>query len=75
MRKSVVLPAPFGPMTPTIPPAGSEKYSSVDQQPVAVALDDVAGLDDDVAEPRPGRDVDLDPVELHVRLLGEQLLV
>ena len=28
MRKSVVLPAPFGPMTPTMPPFGSEKLRS-----------------------------------------------
>jgi hypothetical protein len=28
MRKSVVLPAPFGPMTPTMPPRGSEKFRS-----------------------------------------------
>src|SRR5438552_188452 len=27
-RKSVVLPAPFGPMTPTMPPRGSEKLRS-----------------------------------------------
>mgnify|MGYP000349523774 CR=1 FL=1 len=27
MRKSVVLPAPFGPITPTIPPGGSEKFT------------------------------------------------
>jgi hypothetical protein len=27
MRNSVVLPAPFGPMMPTMPPAGSEKLS------------------------------------------------
>ena len=36
----------------------------LDEQPVAEALRDAVGLDDDVAEPRPGRDVDLDPVEL-----------
>ena len=28
MRKSVVLPAPFAPMTPTMPPGGSENDSS-----------------------------------------------
>ena len=28
MRKSVVLPAPFGPITPTMPPGGSEKVKS-----------------------------------------------
>ena len=38
----------------------------LEQQPVAVGLGDVARLDDDVAEPRAGRDVDLDAVELDV---------
>ena len=47
----------------------------LDEQPVAEALLDALGLDDDVAEPRAGRDVDLDLVELHVLLVGEQLLV
>jgi hypothetical protein len=28
MRKSVVLPAPFGPITPTMPPRGSENDRS-----------------------------------------------
>ena len=47
----------------------------VEQQVVAVGLLDAAGLDHDVAQPRPGRDVDLDPVELLAGVLGEQLLV
>ena len=33
------------------------------------------GVDDDVAEPRPGRDVDLDLVQPDVLVVGEQLLV
>jgi hypothetical protein len=37
MRNSVVLPAPFGPMTPTMPPAAAERQV-VEQQPVAEAL-------------------------------------
>ena len=37
MRKSVVLPAPFGPITPTMPPGGSGT-KVVHQQVVAVAL-------------------------------------
>ena len=47
----------------------------LDQQPVAEALAQALGLDHDVAEARPGRDVDLDLVELDVALLGEQRLV
>ena len=38
---------------------------------VAEALAQVLGLDDDVAEARAGRDVDLDLVELDVALLGD----
>src|SRR5919198_662609 len=45
------------------------------QQPVAVALRDAVRLDHDVAEARARRNVDLHPVELHVLLLREQLLV
>ena len=75
IRKSVVLPAPFGPITPTIPPGGSEKVMSSTSRRSPKPFATSVGLDDDVAEPRAGRDVDLDPVELHVLLLGEQLLV
>ena len=58
-----------------MPAGGSEKRQVLDEQPVAEALHDVVGLDDEVAEPRARRDVDLDAVEPHVALLGEQLLV
>ena len=75
IRNSVVLPAPFGPITPTMPAGGSENVEVLEEQPVAEALRDALRLDHDVAEPRAGRDVDLDLVELHVLLLGEQLLV
>ena len=74
IRKSVVLPAPFGPITPTIPPGG-RVAQILDQQSVAVALRDAVGLDHDVSEPRAGWDVDLDAVELDVALLCEQPLV
>ena len=47
----------------------------VDQQRVAEALAQVLGLDHDVAEARPRRDVDLDLVDLLLRVLVEQLLV
>ena len=47
----------------------------LEEQPVAEALRDALRLDHHVAEPRSGRDVDLDLVELHVVLFGEQLLV
>jgi hypothetical protein len=64
MRNSVVLPAPFGPMMPTMPP-------------VAVALGQALRLDDLVAQVGAGRDVDLQPLGPALgRLgLGLQLLV
>ena len=76
MRNSVVLPAPFGPMTPTMPPRGSLKSRFVEQQPVAERLADAVGLDDHVAEARAGRDDDLERSRAaRFGLLGEQLLV
>ena len=49
----------------------------LDEQPVAVALAEVLDLDDRVAEPRPGRDRDLELARLVLRVvrLGEELLV
>ena len=35
---SVVLPTPFGPMIPTMPPRGMLKVQAVDEHPVAEAL-------------------------------------
>ncbi len=75
MRKSVVLPAPFGPITPTMPAGGSENVRSSKSEPVAEALRQPVRLDHDVSEPRTRRDVDLDAVELHLLLVGEELLV
>ena len=47
----------------------------VDEQPVAVALAQPPRLDDDAAQPRAGRDVDLDVLERDVAVLGQQRLV
>ena len=56
--------------------AGRERERQVlDEQPVAEALDDVLGLDDEVAEARAGGNVDLDALDLEVLVVGEQLLV
>ena len=54
MRKSVVLPAPFGPITPDDAAGRQRERHVLDEQPVAEPLRDVLGLDDDVAEARPG---------------------
>src|SRR5246127_1648158 len=75
IRRSVVLPAPLGPMTPTTPAGGQLEREVVDEEAVAVGLAQRVGLDDHVAEPGAGRDVDLDLVELDVAVLGEQRLV
>ncbi len=45
------------------------------EQPVAVALGDIPGLDDDAAEPRSRRDVNLHVALLLGGILAEQLLV
>ncbi|WDT78470.1 MAG: hypothetical protein MPW14_14825 [Candidatus Manganitrophus sp.] len=58
MRNSVVLPAPFGPMMPTMAPARQLEAQVVDQQPVAVALAQIDRFDHLVAEARAGRDED-----------------
>ncbi len=63
IRKSVVLPAPFGPITPTMPPGGSENVMSSTSSRSPKPFDDVLGLDDEVAEARAGRDVDLDALD------------
>ena len=49
--------------------ARQREVDVVDQQQVAVALAQAARFDDDVAEPRAGRDVDLDLLDLLRRLL------
>ena len=51
MRKSVDLPAPFGPMIPTIAPAGIVKVDVVHQQPVAVGFAHARELDHPIAQP------------------------
>ena len=65
IRKSVVLPAPFGPITPTMPAGGSEnvRFSMRSRSPKPFVTP--FGLDHEVAEARARRDVDLDLVELH----------
>ena len=55
--------------------AGQGEAQVLDQEAVAEALAQAVGLDDDVAQPRPGGDVDLHVVELRVALLGEQRVV
>ena len=58
-----------------MPPRGSEKVRSSISSRSPKPLRRCSVCDDDVAEPRAGRDVDLDLVELDVALLGDQRLV
>src|SRR6185295_4378846 len=73
MRKRVVLPAPFGPMTPTMPPGGSanERLSMSRLSPNPLESPWAS------TTTSPGRDVDLVRVGalLVVPVLGEELLV
>ena len=64
-------------MIPTMPGLRQRERQVLDEQPVAVALAQVLDLDDLVAEPRTGRDGDLELAlgALRVVRLGEQLLV
>ena len=54
MRKSVVLPAPFGPMTPDDAAGRQREVEVLDQQAVAEALAQAVGLDHEVAQAAPG---------------------
>ena len=55
--------------------AGQVERQRLDQQPVAEALGEVGRGEHLLAEARARGDVDLDVLELHVALLGDQLLV
>ena len=55
--------------------ARQREVQILDEQVVAVALLEVPRLDDDVAEPRAGSDVDLRRLDLLGALLAQQLLV
>ena len=75
MRNSVVLPAPFGPITPTMPPGGSlnerSSISSLSPKPFERCVE----IDDIVAEPLGDRDDDLRRRRRLVVLLGDQIFV
>ena len=62
-------------MTPTIEPGGMLSGQVVDEGPVAVGLGDTLELDDDVPEPRPGRDGQLLLVAVALEILAEEVLV
>jgi hypothetical protein len=70
MRNSVVLPAPFGPTMPTMPPGGSLKDRPVHQELAVIGLGQALGLDHHAAEARARRDDDLRRLVLLFGLLG-----
>jgi hypothetical protein len=51
-RTGVDLPAPLGPMMPTMAPAGNREAQVVDQHAVTEGLGDIVELDDLVAQTR-----------------------
>jgi hypothetical protein len=70
MRKVVVFPAPFGPMTPTIPPRQTER-EVLHQELVAVGLRDPIEDDHIFAQPLGLRDEDLGGAHL-LRWVSEE---
>ena len=75
MRNSVVLPAPFGPMMPTMMPPRRHEIEILDEQVVAVALLQVPRLDNDVAEPWARGDVDFSALNFLRGVLAQQFFV
>ena len=72
MRNNVVLPAPFGPITPTIPPGGSAKFMSSTSRFSTVGFVHAVRFDHDVAESWSGRNVNLEILAPLLGLLPQQ---
>ena len=70
IRNRVVLPAPLGPMMPTMPAVGSENDRSSMSRRSPKPLREALDLDDHVAEARPGGDGDLEPLVVALGRLG-----
>ena len=71
----MVLPAPFGPITPTMPPGGNLNERSSIEQRVAETLGEMRKFDDIVAEPLGHGNNDLRRRWRLVVLLGEEILI
>ena len=72
---SVVLPAPLAPMTPDDAARRQLEGQVLEEHPVAVGLADSLRLDHHIAQPRAGRDVDLQLLAAPLVLLAQQLVV
>ncbi len=70
IRSSVVLPAPLGPMMPTMPPGGRLEVDVLEDHPIAVATcrGSRASIDA-IAQPLAGRDLDFEFIGLLLILL------
>ena len=75
MRNSVVLPAPLGPMTPTMPPGGSLKLRSSISSLSPKPFDRLVEFDDVVAEPFGDGNDDLRRGRRLVVLLGDEIVI
>ena len=75
MRSRVVLPAPLGPIMPTMLPGGIVRVEIFDQQPVAIGLRDILEIDHHIAQARAGRNVDLQILAALLGFLVQQVFV
>jgi hypothetical protein len=75
MRNSVDLPAPLGPITPTMPPGGSEKVRSSISSLSPIALLEPLNLDHLLAQARAVRDDDLGAADAFAFGLAGQFLI
>ena len=73
--RSVVFPAPFGPITPTMPPGGSDKIKILEQHAVAVRLAHAFGFNHHIAQARAVGDKDLQIVAVLFMFLAEQFFI
>ena len=70
----VDLPAPLGPITPTMPPGGKREGQVLEQQLVAIGLGQAFDLDDLAAEPLGHLDEDFGLARDVLFLRGDELV-
>ncbi len=75
MRNSVVLPAPLGPMMPTMPPAGNRNVRSSISTRVVESFAEIGGLHDQFPQVFAGRNLNFEFVQSFFEALGCQFFV